>query len=250
MIGINYRGAPHGLRGCNADIVQTLRTLKNSGFHATESNLRVLTEDAKGSKDPVNYVPTRSNILDSLQWLAADLKPNDVVYLHYIGHGPQMTSEKHLNSESTTQVGAGSKKGSGNVNYNGLLGGIGSSNGGVIVPLDFQTEGCITSSELNRYVISKAMSQNIQLYLVFDCCHSADILNLRYIYDEGSDQFITNHSVHDTKGIVYLLSGCLNITNANQLPERLHSDLRHSIGSLTNHLLPLLTQGLTWPVTL
>ena len=77
IVGINYPGTSHELRGCvnDAELVYSVLTRRYSF-----SNIRKLLDNNA----------TTQNILDGLEWLVADAVPGDTLYFHYSGHGSQM----------------------------------------------------------------------------------------------------------------------------------------------------------------
>lgn len=79
IVGINYKGTNHELRGCINDAHNMHRlVLDELGF--TQTKL-VLEETA-----------TTQGILDGLNWLVKDAKPGDVLLFHFSGHGSQVRS--------------------------------------------------------------------------------------------------------------------------------------------------------------
>jgi len=79
LIGINkYQSLPH-LRGSINDI-ETMRQVLITRFGFSEKRIEMLTDEAA----------TRAGILAALERLAKQAGPNDVVYIHYSGHGSQV----------------------------------------------------------------------------------------------------------------------------------------------------------------
>jgi hypothetical protein len=79
LIGVNdYRAVP-ALQGSVNDI-ETMQEILVARWGFAPSNVRVL-RDAQG---------TRAGILSALQQLVAQSQPNDLVYVHYSGHGSQV----------------------------------------------------------------------------------------------------------------------------------------------------------------
>ena len=77
IVGINYPGTAHELRGCvnDANLINSVIT-DHYGF----TNVRMLLDNDA----------TTDNMIAELERLVADTVPGDVVYFHYSGHGSQM----------------------------------------------------------------------------------------------------------------------------------------------------------------
>ena len=79
LIGINdYENLPT-LRGALND-VETLQKILSSRYDFDEQNIRVITDRQA----------TRAGILQAFEQLAAESGPNDIVFVHYSGHGSQV----------------------------------------------------------------------------------------------------------------------------------------------------------------
>lgn len=77
IVGINYPGTAHELRGCVNDANLINSVIRDQyGF----SDIQMLLDNNA----------TTANIIAGLEWLVADTVPGDVVYFHYSGHGSQM----------------------------------------------------------------------------------------------------------------------------------------------------------------
>ncbi|CAE7076486.1 unnamed protein product [Rhizoctonia solani] len=83
-IGINYFGQQGELRGCINDSNNICAFLTGQ-FGYKKDDIVQLVDDAT---DP-RKMPTRDNILQAMQWLVRDAKPNDSLFFHYSGHGGQ-----------------------------------------------------------------------------------------------------------------------------------------------------------------
>jgi len=84
LIGINYVGQEGQLSGCHNDVENIKRYLMTQqGFQ--EKDILILMDDGVN-----NYSPTRKNILDSFHKICTYSKPNDVVFVHYSGHGGRL----------------------------------------------------------------------------------------------------------------------------------------------------------------
>lgn len=79
IVGINYTGTTHPLKGCINDANNVKALLEGKGF----TDIELLTEKAA----------TTAGILAALKRLAAGAEPGDVLVFHYSGHGSQIYSK-------------------------------------------------------------------------------------------------------------------------------------------------------------
>lgn len=82
LVGINYVGTAHELRGCINDSNNIKNFLVSQGF----DDIKTLLEAEA----------TTEGIKDGLNWLVSDLDPGDIIVFHYSGHGSQLPSTKEL----------------------------------------------------------------------------------------------------------------------------------------------------------
>jgi len=78
LVGINYVGTGHELKGCINDSNNMHNFLAARGF----TEIKMLQEEAA----------TTDGIKAGLAWLTADTVPGDVIVFHYSGHGSQLPS--------------------------------------------------------------------------------------------------------------------------------------------------------------
>lgn len=156
LIGINYTGSRHALRGCHKDVENVAEFLSYRGYSSASRDQVILRDDFDW-RGP--YFPTGHNILAAMDWLVSE--PNTCCFLHYSGHGgqvPDPTGDRASGMDST------------------------------IVPVDFERNGQISSDVLHRHLVSK-LWPNSTLFVIFDCCHSGSAIELPYVYhtdDEGN----------------------------------------------------------------
>ncbi|KAF9119354.1 Ca(2+)-dependent cysteine protease [Mortierella sp. 14UC] len=148
LIGINYTGHANALHGCVNDTAIMKGFLETRGFE--DDKIRILTDDQVGTQ----WMPTRENILENLQWLIRDAKKNDSYFLHYSGHGGQIND---FDGDETD------------------------GHDNCIFPLDHAENGVITDDELHTLLV-QALPPGVRLTAVFDCCHSGSALDLPYLY--------------------------------------------------------------------
>jgi hypothetical protein len=80
LVGINYTGTSHALKGCLNDVKHMQEHLLSSNFDEVKTLLE--TE------------ATTDGIKRELEWLVSGTKPGDVIVFHYSGHGSQLPSTK------------------------------------------------------------------------------------------------------------------------------------------------------------
>ncbi len=134
LIGIGKYEALPRLPGTKNDITLVHQVLK-SQFGFKEDNIQIVKDEAA----------TRSGVLEALHRMVKEAGPNDVVYIHYSGHGSQV---EDLNGDEP-----------------------GDQLDETIVPQDGRTEGVpdITDDELDE-ILSQLKTP--QAVVVLDSCHS------------------------------------------------------------------------------
>lgn len=76
----------------------------------------------------------------------------------------------------------------------------------VIVPYDYKTSGVISDDVLNTFL--KQINQKSKCIMLFDCCHSGTILDLKYQYDKFNDRWIENINSTELSSNIIMISGC------------------------------------------
>lgn len=110
----------------------------------------MLTDDAR---DP-RQRPTTRNMIDAMQWLVRDARPNDSLFFHFSGHGGQAKDRDGDEEDGYDEV---------------------------IYPLDFKTAGHIVDDTMHDILV-KPLPAGCRLTCIFDCCHSGSALDLPYMY--------------------------------------------------------------------
>ncbi|RLM69165.1 metacaspase-9-like [Panicum miliaceum] len=82
LVGCNYAGTPHELRGCINDVLAMRGTLV-ARFGFAPGDITVLTDDDRSAA----VLPTGANIKRALADMVARAAPGDVLFFHYSGHG-------------------------------------------------------------------------------------------------------------------------------------------------------------------
>ncbi|KAF8274852.1 caspase domain-containing protein, partial [Lactarius quietus] len=157
-IGINYIGQQAELRGCINDARNIERFLIEK-FGYKREDIVVLTDD---QRDP-RSIPTKTNMLQAMQWLVTGARADDSLFFHYSGHGGQT---KDLNGDE------------------------GDGYDEVIYPVDFKKAGHIVDDEMHDIMV-KSLPAGCRLTAIFDAnfsdlksqsCHSGTALDLPYVY--------------------------------------------------------------------
>lgn len=78
LIGINYTGSQHALRGCQQDVRNMAQFLDSRGY-ANNPRDRVVLTDAADPSGP--FFPSGRNILAAMAWLVSE--PETYCFLHY-----------------------------------------------------------------------------------------------------------------------------------------------------------------------
>jgi hypothetical protein len=172
-IGINYKGTANELRGCENDIINTKKVLKEK-FGFEEANINTLME-SEGTK------PTFQNILKAIDWLIQKNQREGVkeLWFQYSGHGSHLRDRSGDEKDGQDEC---------------------------LVTMD---NYALTDDLLRSELISK-LTPGTKLYCLMDCCHSGTIMDLKYKHRQGRNMVenpkIPNHKL--SKGQVIAISGC------------------------------------------
>lgn len=176
LIGINYEGTSAQLNGCINDCENLYDVLvKDLGF---------LPQNITQLKEVSGYdYPTKANILRELNDLVNFSKNNGVdrIFISYSGHGSYAKDKNGDEKDKKDEL---------------------------LIPLDYRTNGVISDDQLNN--IFKKFSSNVQVFGIFDCCHSASVLDLRYRYIGSKKNYRENRSATNLASNIVTLSGCLD----------------------------------------
>lgn len=179
-IGINYTGTEYPLEGCANDASHMMNQLKT--FFPMCKEYRLIT-------DTTPLKPTRKNILDSIAWLVADLKPNEHVMFHYSGHGGQIRDK---NGDEVTGM------------------------DDCIFPVDGTKLETISDDEL-RANLALRIPAGSKCFVVLDCCHSGTAVDLRCVWQAQNASSLTyteSKLYAKTPGTIVFLSGCRDTETA------------------------------------
>jgi len=185
LIGINYTGSKHALRGCQADVDNMARFLVSRGYPSNPNSMVVLTDARTGP-----FYPSGHNMLAAIDWLVSE--PNTINFLHYSGHGGQVRDPDGDRASGYDDT---------------------------IVPVDFEKNGQLDSDTLHKHLVSK-LHPSSTLFVVFDCCHSGSAIELPFVYRSDADGNVTlvdsvKQGLHLMKSAQNLLQGGFSMTKVN-----------------------------------
>ncbi|KLT38744.1 hypothetical protein CC85DRAFT_252433 [Cutaneotrichosporon oleaginosum] len=149
LIGINYFGQQGQLRGCINDVHNVQKFLMDR-YHYRAEDMVILTDDAKNPRQ----IPTRQNIIQAMQWLVRDARPNDALFFHYSGHGGQVKDQSGDEDDGYDEC---------------------------IYPVDFKRAGHLVDDDMHALMV-RPLPAGCRLTAIFDSCHSATALDLPYVY--------------------------------------------------------------------
>lgn len=183
-IGISYVGTKvNQLQGTVGDSQNMSAFMTNYGYSMTNLN------DKQYGKTHSLY-PSKANIVYWITKMLRDAKNGDELFIGYAGHGTQLAFNKNNKEEVDGKDEA-------------------------IIPADynFTNQSMLIDDEiqilLNTNLISKP---NCKVFMLFDCCHSGTVADLRYTYNYSGPtaDFVFVDSKIDSafKAKTILLSGC------------------------------------------
>lgn len=157
LIGINYTGSAHALKGCHSDVDNMAEFLSYRGYENNKRD-RVILTDSPAVPPDSPYYPTGHNILAAMDWLVSE--PGCTLFLHYSGHGGLIEDVDGNRGEK----------------------GMDTS----IVPVDFEQRGQISSTILHQHLVT-CMAADCTLFIILDCCHSGSAVELPYVFRSDAD---------------------------------------------------------------
>jgi hypothetical protein len=157
LIGINYVGSGHELKGCHSDVDNMAEFLSYRGYNNSHKDRVILTDRPEVPYDSP-YYPTGHNLVAAMDWLVSE--PGCTLFMHYSGHGGQIADVD------------------GNRGHTGM--------DSSLVPTDFESRGQISSTLLHEHLVTR-MARDCTLFVIMDCCHSGSVLELPFVYRSDSD---------------------------------------------------------------
>ena len=139
LVGINYPGTSHALRGCVNDVKAVEKVLKEQYEF---EKIEVLTDGNA----------TTRKIMNALNRLVKDAAPGDILVFHYSGHGSQVVDSKHDADHEPDGMDE------------------------ILCPIDLDWRTKIIRDDDLRKVFD-TVPAGINLTVVLDCCHSGSGLD-------------------------------------------------------------------------
>lgn len=145
------------LNGCVNDCADNVQLCVNKLGVPSDQIMVLADGPVQGVKG--YSAPTKQNILSSIKRLVNGAQAGDVLYFSYSGHGTQVPDASGTEADGMDEA---------------------------IVPSDYEsTKKLITDDELSAYLVDP-LPEGVVLTAIFDCCHSATILDLDNIADGSS----------------------------------------------------------------
>jgi hypothetical protein len=173
LIGSNFEGTQDPLDGCINDLKNMNSFLKKNGF----TDIIMVSDDEPLKK------PNKANILKELNDFLNQSRAGETLYIHFSGHGVQQRTfdrdeDDYMNEMICTYE----------ENHKILF---------------------ISDNDLNK-IITTSLNKDAKLYVVFDCCHSGSMLDLKYTYQDTLNDWFKSDIISDAKecGHIIMMSGC------------------------------------------
>jgi hypothetical protein len=153
LIGINYidTDAQYRLNGCINDAIN-VENLLIDAYNYDINNIKLLRDDIYYPTDKL--YPSTENIKRELNNILEISNDNDEIWIHYSGHGFYSTDNSSDETDNKDELIV-------SVNENGQL-------------------YAILDDELHK--IFSTYNKNTNIFMVFDCCNSGTIADLKYTY--------------------------------------------------------------------
>jgi hypothetical protein len=171
IIGINYFNTTSELYGCIND-ANHLQTYFINKYNFNTNNLCLLT-------DITIVKPTKQNILKKYKDLLINAKSGEKLFFTYSGHGSFRTDLNNDENDGKDEL---------------------------LITIDKQS---ISDDEL-KTIIDENLPEDVTLFVIFDCCHSGTLMDLKYNYLSGNEDLVINEKISETKSNVFLISGCFD----------------------------------------
>jgi hypothetical protein len=171
IIGINYLNTSNELYGCIND-AHNLQNYLTNKYNFSANNICLLT-------DNTIVKPTKQNILKKYKDLLINAKSGDKLFFTYSGHGSYI---QDLNNDEIDKKDE------------------------LLITIDSQA---ISDDEL-KSIINECLPDDVTLFVIFDCCHSGTLMDLKYNYLCENEDLSINKKMSETKSNVFLISGCFD----------------------------------------
>ena len=173
LIGINYTGSQYQLSGCINDMIN-INSKLTSQFGFIQNNIQLLTDDT-------SIKPIKSNILTYFKNLLINSTSGDQLFFAFSGHGSNILDRNGDEQDGYDEM---------------------------IVSKDLQG---IIDDDL-KILIQQYLKKDVNLFMLFDCCHSGTIIDLKYQYLDSNnyDNSTINTKTSETNGNIIMISGCMD----------------------------------------
>jgi len=202
FIGINYINETDiTLNGCIDDVIN-MRNMLIDAYDYDPSNILTLRDDDIHSI----HQPTCNNIINNLKKLANESDKLDELWVHYSGHGSQITDNKSLNADKMENI---------------------------LVPVDYTSKGFILDIELLAIV----KTIKCKTILLFDSCHSGTMCDLPWSieYKNPLNYTVTHiNNVVINNPNIFMFSGCKDSQTSD---DSYSSENQQYVGAFTDAFL-------------
>lgn len=254
VIGCSYHGTKLQLNGTINDAQNMRDFFEKFGYKGYDGGSRVVfMHDKLPSSSPL--YPKKDNILTQFRAILEKAQPGDDVVVFYAGHGDQMPSNALVNDSPN---GVNTSNWTNDTEQDGR--------DEAIIPTDVVTNSAnvIVDDTINKW-IRVFGKEGVNVLLIFDCCHSGTMSDLKYTYnyvgpvDNGNNapynlknlqlQELPNSAQdthHPVKSNVVTISGCrdeqvsyediIKFDKSNKSQGVLSSSLRYVINSDVNSI--------------
>ncbi len=177
FVGINYTGSNYELDGCINDL---------EAFDKMAQDYYGFTDNTYLRDDKPESMPTKKNILASLEDMLKSAQEGSTLLFCYSGHGSYVRDKDGNEPTGMDQV---------------------------IVPCDFDF---ILDDEL-KVLLTKYIKKGITFIAFFDCCNSGSVLDLKYQWKDSlfNDADTSNRKLIETDGDVIMISGCSDVQTSS-----------------------------------
>lgn len=213
LVGVSYEGTDMELKGTKNDTIR-LREKLIAKFGYKSEDIEMLIEHI-GYKPP-----TRNNILNALIKLIIASRRGEIqeVFFSYSGHGTSIQDRSGDEADDMDEC---------------------------LVPLDYQRSGLITDDILAHYF--KYFSSRCRSVVLFDCCHSGSLADLRYEINVETGENVTVSENPKCRAPIIYISGCRDFECSLDV---VHSEFRSWGGALCFSILEILDDtkdaDITW----
>ncbi|KAG6742649.1 hypothetical protein POTOM_053571 [Populus tomentosa] len=144
-------------------------------------------QNAEQETEP-ELIPTKKNILKSLEWLVKGCQAGDSLVFYFSGHGISQPDFEGDERDGFAEN---------------------------ICPVDFMTEGMIVDNDINSTIVWP-LKKGVTLHAIVDACHSGTVLDLEHVYNRQENKWEDNSPLsgnarkHPDGGLAISLSACLD----------------------------------------